>query len=603
MKLKLFIFSAFTFLLIGAHAQFDKTLALAKQYYQTGDYEKSAKLFEELWKDNNQNLYYYTSLYNSYIRLNDYAHAEQLVKKQVKRNKDDLSYKIDLGYIYSQNNESAKAEDIYKDVISLLPDNQTFIRSTAAKFIGVRQLDYAIECYLKGRELLKDKSLFGFELGNVYLQGNKIKEAVGAYLHLMNENTIYKNSVQSILTNNIEKEGLQDELEEQLYSLVQKNSAKTEYLELLIWLFTHQADYEQALIQAKALDKRNQEDGGRIIQLANDAIIEQQYDAAIEAFIYVQSKGKVGRFFQLAKSGEIESRKLKITNTLDYSNEDIATLQQEYETFLSNYGKNVSTVNSMQELAKLQAYYVHDIAAAIQLMEELLAIPNLPKKTKNLVKLDLGDFYVLFGDVWEATLLYAQVDKDEKDSPIGEDARFRNSKLSYFKGEFEWAQAQLGILKGATTELIANNALKLSIFILDNLGLDTTTATMQMYADADLLHIQNKDQEALSLLGDILIKYPGHALTDDIYYKQAQILLESQKFEKANTLLKLLFQDFSEDILADNALFLLGEVYQKYLDQPDKAMEYYKIIITDYTNSVLMVEARKRFRFLRGDDV
>ena len=118
---------------------------------------------------------------------------------------------------------------------------------------------------------------------------------------------------------------------------------------------------------------------------------------------------------------------------------------------------------------------------------------------------------------------------------------FTPGEYTYFKGEFEWAQAQLGILKGATTELIANNALKLSIFILDNLGLDTTTATMQMYADADLLHIQNKDQEALSLLGDILIKYPGHALTDDIYYKQAQILLESQKFEKANTLLKLLF--------------------------------------------------------------
>ena len=257
----------------------------------------------------------------------------------------------------------------------------------------------------------------------------------------------------------------------------------------------------------------------------------------------------------------------------------------------------------MRELALLEAYYIHDMTAAISILNEAINLPNLPRKVKNEIKLDLGDFYVLDGDVWEATLIYAQVDKEEKDSPLGEDARYRNARLSYYKGEFEWAQAQLGILKGATTELIANNALELSVFIQDNLGLDTTTATMQMFANAELLHLQNKDEAALIKLDSILYRYPGHALSDDVLFKKASIAFENRNYEVAVALLKNLLQSHGDDILADNATFMLGDIYENKFNNPEMAMEYYKKIITDYSGSVLMVEARKRFRILRGDGV
>ncbi|MCB0538462.1 MAG: tetratricopeptide repeat protein, partial [Bacteroidetes bacterium] len=226
-----------------------------------------------------------------------------------------------------------------------------------------------------------------------------------------------------------------------------------------------------------------------------------------------------------------------------------------------------------------------------------------PKKTKNTLKLELGDIYILDDNVWEATLLYAQVDKDEKDSPIGEDARFRNAKLSYYKGEFEWSQAQLKILKGATTELIANDAIDLSVFIMDNLGLDSITTTMEEYSKAELFALQNRNEEALQTLDDILKTYPGHALTDDVYYKKAQIYFSKNNYEKAVEMLNAILLNHKEDILADNAAFMLGDIYQNYLMDKEKAMKYYKLIITDYSGSVLLVEARKRYRALRGDNI
>jgi predicted Zn-dependent protease len=602
MRLKTYLFLLFSILAFSSFAQPDKTQALAKQYYQTGDYVKAAALFEELWKENPGNTYYYTSLYNSYLRLNAYDDAEKLVKKQIKKFKDELSYQVDWGYIYSQNNDSKTAKEIFDEVLKQLSPDENKIRNTASKFISIRQMDYAAASYLRGREILKDKTLFGFELGNVYLQENKAKEAVSAYLQLIVDNPWYKNSVQSILANYLDKDSIQEELEIQLYTLVQKNSNNIGFNELLIWLYTHQEDFEQALIQAKALDKRNKEDGWRIFDLAANAVEQKQFDAAIDAYEYIQTKGDENRFYQLAQSGAIDARKQKITQNLNYTTNDLLTLKEEYTIFLNQYGKTVETVRSIEALAALEAYYLHDIYTAIQLTEEAIALPGLKSKIKNELKLVLGDYYVLYGDVWEATLLYAQVDKAEKDSPLGEDARFRNAKLSYYKGEFEWAQAQLSILKGATTELIANNALELSVFILDNLGLDSITSTMQLFAAADLLHIQNKDEQALTKLDEILTAYPGHALTDDIYLKQANILIENKKFEEAINKLKLIIESYGEDILADNALFLLGDIYQNYLKLPEQAMAYYKLIITDYGDSVLLVEARKRFRFLRGDD-
>ena len=336
--------------------------------------------------------------------------------------------------------------------------------------------------------------------------------------------------------------------------------------------------------------------------MAANAVEQKQFDAAIDAYEYIQTKGDENRFYQLAQSGAIDARKQKITQNLNYTTNDLLTLKKDYTIFINQYGKTAETVRSIEALAALEAYYLHDIDTAIQLMEEAIALPGLKSKVKNELKLVLGDYYVLYGDVWEATLLYAQVDKAERDSPLGEDARYRNAKLSYYKGEFEWAQAQLSILKGATTELIANNALELSVFILDNLGLDSTTNTMQLFASADLLHIQNKDEQALTKLDELLTAYPGHALTDDIYLKQANILIENKQFEEAIDKLKLITEFYGEDILADNALFLLGDIYQNYLKLPEQAMAYYKLIITDYSDSVLLVEARKRFRFLRGDD-
>ena len=173
--------------------------------------------------------------------------------------------------------------------------------------------------------------------------------------------------------------------------------------------------------------------------------------------------------------------------------------------------------------------------------------------------------------------------------------------MSYFQGQFDWAQAQLDVLKGSTTKLIANNAMKLSLHITDNMGLDTSATAMEMYAQAEWLIFQNKLDESYGVLDSMLIFFPGHTLSDEILYKKAEIQIKRKNYSKAAELFEEISTQYSYDILADDALFHWAELLEKELNNMDKAQQLYEKIILDYSDSIYTVEARKRFRFLRGD--
>jgi outer membrane protein assembly factor BamD (BamD/ComL family) len=218
-------------------------------------------------------------------------------------------------------------------------------------------------------------------------------------------------------------------------------------------------------------------------------------------------------------------------------------------------------------------------------------------------KLDLGDIYLLNKQPWEATLLYSQVEKDFPNTNIGEDAKLKNAKLAYYTGDFVWAKGQLDILKAATTQLIANDALNLSLLISDNLAADSAGNALKLYARADLLIFASETDKAILTLDSIDKKFPGNELTDDILMAKARILIQQKNYNDAVPLLKKIVTEHPTDLWADDAVFMLGDIYENYLHDKEQAKGYYQKIITDYPGSLLINESRKRFRILRGDKV
>jgi len=530
---------------------------LAQQYYQNGEYEK-AGVYEKLFKHGN------------------------IFERQYKE-------------------EEAQAQ--YEKAIKKLPSERFAVTQLANAFVNLTKYELAIKAYEKGAKLLKDDNIFAYNLGDLYRRKGDTPKMIESYLNSLADNPSRLNSMKTLFQRYLPEEDFV-ELQTQLYSRIQDDSEATYYPELLTWVFIQKKDYKNAFRQVKALDRQLKENGGRIYRLAGIAANAKDYDAAIEAYDYiVTEKGNKSRYYIEAKRESLFCKRNKLTNGYDYTQEDLKVLEAEYESFLEEFGKRKSTAPIVAGLADLEAFYLNDLDKAIVLLNEMLEYPRLEPHVKAEGKLSLADFYLMKGEIWESTLLYSQVDKEFMEDLLGHEARFRNAKLSYYAGDFQWAQAQFDVLKASTSKLIANDALDLSIFIMDNLGLDTTAVPLTMYSQADLLVFQNRFDDANKKIDSLTTMFPDHTLKDDIYYLNAHIHLKKQEFTKAEALYQKIIAEHIEEIRADNAMFELAELYENQLNQPDKAKELYEKIFIDFSSSTYAVEARKRFRKLRGDEV
>jgi len=393
-----------------------------------------------------------------------------------------------------------------------------------------------------------------------------------------------------------------DELQSQLYERLQDRPDNLLYSEMLAWVFIQRKDYRNALRQVTALDRRNGENGSRVYDLGTMASNAKAYDAAIKAYEYlVQNKDPNSQIYLDAKQDLLNTKKTKITNGSEFDLEEIHGLRDEYIAFLDEFGRSKTTGNIIFDLAKLEALYLNDLPKASELLESLIAFPGLNKYLKANAKVTLGDYYLMQGERWDATLFYSQVDKEFKDDLLGQTARFRNAKLSYYTGEFQWAQTQFDVLKASTSKLISNDAIDLSVFIMDNLGLDTTATALELYAQSELLVFQNKFDEAEDMWEKIATEFPEHALQDDILFAKANMLVQRRSFEEAATIFAQIVEEFPEEIRADNSLYQLAQLNEKQLENTDRAIELYEQLFLDFSGSTLAVDARKRYRFLRGD--
>lgn len=585
---------------LSAQTDMDKNLAI--QFYQNQEYDKAVELFEKLYKKDSEADIYYRYLLNCYIVLQQFDDAEKMVKKRVKKNEGDPRFVVDLGFVYQQMGDIKARDKQFEDALKILPADQMTIRNVANAFVGYGEQELAAATYERGRELLRQPGMFNFELADIYTRANNKEKAVENYIDLLSYNPGAIQSIKNKLQDRLAEDDWYEQVRTQVLLKVQKTNNEV-FSELLIWTYLQRSDYTSAFIQARALDKRNNENGFRVLELARSAKEEKEYDAAVDAYQYVIEKGRNSSVYQTAKQELLALRKEKVTTSYQYTQEDMDALMNGYNEFLREFGLSRYTVPTLLEKAQLQAFYMHDLDSAITTIEALLKIPQLDKMMRGQAKIELGDYYLLKGEDWEASLLYSQVDKDLGDGILGEMARFKNAKLSYYQGDFEWSQAQLDILKGSTSELIANDALQLSVFIMDNFGLDTTTYPMEKFAQADLLFFQNKLDESLSTLDSITRVFPNHSLADDIAYKRAHIYLKKQDLTNAAKYYQLILDRYAEDLLGDNATFELAELYEGQLNDKDKAMQLYQDLILNYHDSVLVVEARKRFRKLRGDEL
>lgn len=578
---------------------------LAIQFYQSRDYQKAVDLFEKIY-DKKPSSYYYTYYLYSLVELKEYDQAEKLVKNQRKQDPENPKFLVDIGYILFRSGSVDKAQRSYDEAIRMLKPEQQQINDLANTFILRGVSEYAIKVYKKGRELLDNSYTFSYELASVYERMGDYRSTIDEYLFMaeLNESNMktVEDKLQNMLSNDPENEK-NEYLRTTLLTRVQKNPEMQCYSELLWWYAVQQRDFEMALIQAKSLDRRLRENGERLAQLAQVAVSNEEYTVAIDAYTYVLAKGRSSPLYDYSRMELLNTRFLQLADEPDPDPARINDLEKQFELELGTMGESAQTLPLIRNLARLEAFYKDEIDDAYDLLSRAIELKDLDPQRKADVKLDLGDILLYSGDVWEATLLYQQVYKDFKNDVIGQLAKFKNAKLSFYIGEFKWAQAQADVLKAATSKLISNDAIALSLLVGENYDPDSGTVALSMYAHADLLAYKNKKEEALLVLDSIQEMFYTHAILDDVLLRKGDLLQDLGRFEEADSMYRMVYEEYADDILADEALMRSAALHERRLNDKQGAMERYQSLMERYPGSVFVVDARQRFRSLRGDSI
>ncbi len=588
-------------------AQKNNDDALAMQFYERKEFEKAAVYFDKLY-DKNPDAYF-TYYYKCLIEVKDYTKAEKIIKKQLKRNPTASHFHVWLGKLYKLQNNSDKEQEQYNKALKELVPQQNYVFTLAHTFEEEGLLDYAIEVYKKARKEPENTAYpFYYEVADLYKQKGDLKTMVNEYLDAVEfrESELYtaQANLQQSLGYDDKNGGFNNPiLKQELQKRINQHPDKIIFSEFLIFIQNQQKDFDGSFTQNKALDKRKKEDGTRIMELAKLCISNERYDVAKKCYEYVISKGKENPYYDMAS---IEMLNAKYTQLTQQNNADVmqaTILNTDIETAIKQYGISSLSLPLIKKSAALKAYYLNQPQQAIDQLQNITTQYTFDKNTVAEIKLDLADMNLLVGNIWDASLLYSQVEKDFKYDVIGQDAKFRNAKLSYYASDFKWAKSQCDVLKGATTKVIANDALDLSLVITDAIGVDTNDAPLSMFAQADLLILQHQFDLALSKLDSINSLFNEHTLGDDIYYKKAQIFKLTNRYAEAAKMYQNIIEFYPTELYGDDALFKQAELYDNNLNDTVKAKQLYEDVLTKYPGSVYVVEARKRYRQLRGDSI
>lgn len=606
-------------------AQDQGDIQLANEYLVKGEKQKALEMYRELVKKPANLPLVHNNYINTLIDLAQYKEAEDYLKKNLKKEPGQPLYQLDLGLVMIRSGEEQKADKYLRDLIEEFKVNPGRVKMISDYFMARSLFDYATLAFLESRAELGNPNLYCLELATLYrIKGEKEKMAA-EYLSYATQNVGNIQYIKNVLQVLLAKQEELEILEKLLYEKVQKAPDDEVYTDLLIWVTLQQRNFRSAFIQARAFDKRYKTDGDRCMEVAQVALDNKDFDQAANIFHYVTVNFSRGENFQNAQLGYIRAREARMRETYPINRDSVISLVKAYKNFINQNPQQPVALEAARNVAVVQSDYLQQTDTAIHQLTKLIANPYASVYLKSKAKLDLADMYIIKEEPWESALLYAQVEKTQKENSIAYEAKLKNAKLSYYRGDFQLAQEHLDILKEATTREIANDAMELSLRIKENIAMDSAGLALKEYARVELLLRQNRIEEASTILAQIqqgvsstqLSKedcflqnaqatdcrqtYSNYAIKDDCYWLESKINLQQNKPEQALALLQKILEEYPNDVLADDAFFTIGEIYQRYLNDSAKAMEQYQNLMVQFPGSVYVAEARKRFRELRGD--
>ena len=576
-----------------ASAQVDP--GLAKTYFEKGAFEKAALLYKKLLNTQPTNSYYSLKLIECYQQLSQFKAAQNEIEAQLKYS-NNPQYIVELGYNYQLQNLLIKAEENYKKALERIDAQPNYIYAIAQQFEAHGRIDNAIQAYERGLELAPNPAFY-YQLAVLHGVQKNIEKMMERFLDYVETNPTYTTQVMRLLAEYISEDASQpyNQLFKNILLKKIQSTPNTLWNQWLSWLYIQQNDYKKAFTQEKAIFRREPESFQGLINLALLTKESKAYKTALIIFEFIIQNATAPRLIIQANTQYLELQ-------LEVSTTDYNVIKASYLKLLDTYKLGVETLDLQVSYAEFLAFYDNNPDTAITFLKRALKA-NLTALASSTLKMKLADILVTQNKFNQALLYYTQIQMRVKNSTLAQEARFKAAKTSYYKGDFDWAETQLKVLKSSTSQLTANDALDLQLLISDHKASDSLHTALKLYAKAEVLTLQNKPTEAISVLESILENHKTDPIIDQTLFAQAQLYESEKMYSKAEANYVRIITAYKDDILADDAYFYLAELYRLHLNQPEKAKLNYETIIFNHEDSIHFVAARKQYRILRGDAI
>ena len=573
---------------------FSQNEQLAQYYFDKGDFEKAKISFEELLKATPQNSQYFQKTIECYQQLQQFDVAEKAIQARLDKYKQ-ANLLVELGYNFQLQKNEASAKKYYDQAIDRISKNPNEVYNISNSFEKKVLLDYALKSYQTAVALVPTFN-FNYQIALLYGQLGNTEMMISTFLDEAFVNPQNSLQIQNQLARFMAEDGdatFNESLRKALILRTQKNQ-DVFWNHYLSWFYVQQKEFGKAFIQEKSIYKRSSESLSSIVNLAQLAIEDDDQEVAKEILGFVLENTKDLELLIQANSYLL---KMKIEKAQE---KDFAAINAELVSLLKQYEISRFTLS-------LQLIQAHFVAFNLRKPEEGKAI------IKKALEMQLNDFelakakmeladILLFEEKFnQALLYYSQIEEDLKNDEVAHEASLKATKTSYFQGDFVWALKQFKELKSASTQLIANDALEYFLLISDNTVADSTQTALKQFAKGDYLLYQKRTQEAIIQFQSILKCFKGQEIEAVTLLRLGKIYEKQGQFDLALVQYQNIIVQHSNGIYIDEALYFSAEIYNNKLLQPDKAKPLYEKIIFNHQDSIYFVDARKKYRQLRGD--
>jgi tetratricopeptide (TPR) repeat protein len=573
---------------------FSQNEQLANYYYEKGDFEKAKISYEELLTTVPQNMQYFLRTVECYQQLQQYDLAEKAIQSRLIKYKQSTLL-VELGYNYQLQKNVAKATGYYDQAIEQIKKNTRDVYGVANAFEKKVLLEYALKSY-ETATAIEPNYNFNYQKALLYGQLGNTEMMIATFLDEAYATPENSNLIKGQLARFMADEAdatFSESVRKALIVRVQKTQ-DIFWNRYLSWYYVQQKEFGKAFIQEKAIYKRNSESLANIVGLAQQAIEEDDQETATEILGFIIENTSDLELLIQADTYLIKMRIDKATTT-DYS-----AINSALEALLTKYEITPFTLS-------LQLVQAHFVAFNLKKPEQARAIVNkalslqLNDYEKAQTKMELADILLLEEKFNQALLYYSQIEMDLKNDVVAHEASLKAAKTTYFKTDFPWALKQFKELKSANTQLIANDALEYFLLINDNTVEDSTQVALTAFAKGDYLLYQNRNDEAITQFQSVLQKFKDNQIIAVTLLRLGGIYEKKAQYDLALSQYQNIISNHADGIYIDEALYFSAEIYNKKLNNPEKAKALYEKIIFNHEDSIYFVEARKSFRKLRGD--